>query len=134
MLYFFTVLKSMFFFSIFPVGLAVVLLDVPFDIMGIKLLWWTWHDTDPNIYDRHYWVPWTSYYFHAAFASSFMFLFHGTRRLLCNSPGYKADRWVLEILCAGKFIIMPIQKEDVGPQSEIFIRFLFWYNSVYEKY
>ena len=72
-------------------GLAVVLLDVPFDIMGVKLLWWTWHDTDPNIYDRHYWVPWTSYYFHASFACAFNILFHGTRRLLTSTHGYQAD-------------------------------------------
>ncbi|KAK2160483.1 hypothetical protein LSH36_132g01073 [Paralvinella palmiformis] len=51
----------------FAVGLAVVLIDIPFDIMGIKLLWWTWHDTDPNLFDRMYWVPWNSYYFHATF-------------------------------------------------------------------
>lgn len=69
----------------FAVGLTVVLLDIPFDIMGVKLLWWTWHDDDPNIFDRHYWVPWTSYYFHAAFASSFTLLFFGQRSLLCGS-------------------------------------------------
>ena len=72
-------------------GLAVVLLDVPFDIMGIKLLFWTWHDTDPNIYDRHYHVPWTSYYFHAAFACSFTILFHGTRKIFGRSPRYESD-------------------------------------------
>ncbi|RUS74092.1 hypothetical protein EGW08_018155 [Elysia chlorotica] len=72
----------------FAVGLSVVLIDIPFDIMGIKLLWWTWHDDDPNIFDRHYWVPWTSYYFHATFASSFTLLFFGLRRLLCR-PGLK---------------------------------------------
>ncbi|GAB6026459.1 hypothetical protein CHUAL_012654 [Chamberlinius hualienensis] len=54
----------------FTVGLSVVLMDMPYDIMGIKLLWWTWHDTDPNLHDRHYWVPWTSYYFHTTFAAS----------------------------------------------------------------
>ena len=41
-------------------GLFVVIFDMPYDIMGIKNLWWTWHDTDANIRDRHYWVPWTS--------------------------------------------------------------------------
>ena len=41
-------------------GLGVVLLDLPFDIMGVKLLWWTFHDTDPNLYDRFYWVPWNT--------------------------------------------------------------------------
>lgn len=84
----------------FAVGLAVVLLDIPFDIIGIKLLFWTWHDTDPNIFDRNYWVPWTSYYFHSAFASSFMILFFGTRHLLCSSPSkYEADGFLKEILC-----------------------------------
>lgn len=82
------------------VGLAVVALDVPFDIMGIKLLWWSWHDTDPNIYDRHYWVPWTSYYFHASFASAFMFLFHGTRSLASSTEKYQSDGFFKEVLCS----------------------------------
>lgn len=30
-------------------GLLVVLIDLPYDIVGIKFLHWTWHDTDPNI-------------------------------------------------------------------------------------
>ena len=34
---------------------------------SFQLLWWTWHDTDFNISDRHYWVPWTSYFFHMSF-------------------------------------------------------------------
>lgn len=43
--------------------------------MGIKFIHWTWHDTDPNIEDRMYWVPWTSYYFHMVFSASFVFWF-----------------------------------------------------------
>ena len=69
------------------VGLCVVLLDVPFDIVGIKQLFWTWHDTDPVIFDRHFNVPWTSYYFHASFAAGFTILFNGTRDLI----GHKND-------------------------------------------
>ena len=64
------------------VGLCVVLLDIPFDIVGVKQLFWTWHDTDPNINERHYHVPWTSYYFHASFAAGFTILFNGTRDLI----------------------------------------------------
>ena len=45
----------------FMVALADLLIDLPFDIMGIKLMWWTWHDSDPNIFDRTYSVPWTRY-------------------------------------------------------------------------
>lgn len=84
----------------FAVGLSIVLMDIPFDIIGIKFLFWTWHDTDPNIYDRHYWVPWTSYYFHASFGSSFAILFFGTRHLLCSSPSkFESDGFVKETVC-----------------------------------
>ena len=70
------------------VGLLAVLLDIPFDIMGIKLLWWTWHDTDPNIFDRSYWVPWTSYYFHASFSAALCFVFHGSRALFSSQEKF----------------------------------------------
>lgn len=72
-------------FTSFSVGISVVLIDLPYDIMGIKLLWWTWHDTDPNIYDRHYWVPWTSYYFHSTFSSGMTFVFYGVHKLLAKN-------------------------------------------------
>ncbi|XP_029348124.1 uncharacterized protein LOC107882986 [Acyrthosiphon pisum] len=60
---------------IVTVGLNVFLIDLPYDIMGIKFVHWTWHDTDPNIEDRMYWVPWTSYYFHMVFSANFVFWF-----------------------------------------------------------
>ncbi|CAH0385600.1 unnamed protein product [Bemisia tabaci] len=60
----------------FAVGLFVVLIDLPYDIMSVKFVHWTWHDTDPNIYDRHYWVPWNSYFFHATFSAGFTFWFN----------------------------------------------------------
>ncbi|KAJ3662166.1 hypothetical protein Zmor_006522 [Zophobas morio] len=84
------------------VGLGVVLIDIPYDIISVNFLHWTWHDTDPNIADRHYWVPWNSYYFHTTFAASFTFWFHFTRKYICNSEG----KWVpdksrfKEILCS----------------------------------
>ena len=43
----------------FVVGLVDVMIDAPFDVMGVKLMWWTWHESDPNIYDRTFFVPWT---------------------------------------------------------------------------
>lgn len=60
---------------IVTVGLSVLLIDLPYDIIGIKFIHWTWHDTDPNIGDRLYWVPWTSFYFHMVFSASFSFWF-----------------------------------------------------------
>lgn len=85
----------------FAVGLFDVLLDFPYDIMGIKLLWWTWHDTDPNIFDRHYWVPWTSYFFHLSFHSSFALLLNGSRLLLTGNAGKKepSGGFLVETLC-----------------------------------
>lgn len=86
----------------FAVGLGVVLIDIPYDIISVNFLHWTWHDTDPNIYDRHYWVPWNSYYFHSCFAASFTFWFHYSREKLCKSEGkWLADKRVSrELLCS----------------------------------
>lgn len=84
----------------FAVGLTVVMLDLPYDILGIKNLFWTWHDTDPNIYDRHYWVPWTSYYFHATFACSFTAVFHASHKLLAPSKEtYQYAGFLSETVC-----------------------------------
>lgn len=41
-------LKSQF-AEFMAVGLMTVLIDMPYDIIGIKYVHWTWHDTDPNI-------------------------------------------------------------------------------------
>ncbi|KAJ8949733.1 hypothetical protein NQ318_005054, partial [Aromia moschata] len=85
----------------FAVGLGVVLIDIPYDIISVNFLHWTWHDTDPNIYDRHYWVPWNSYYFHATFAASFTFWFHFSREKICSSGGkWISDKSIVkEVLC-----------------------------------
>ena len=68
-------------------GLFVCLFDIPYDIMGIKMLWWTWHDTDANIRDRFYWVPWTSFYFHMTFACAFNLIYNWARRHFVGECG-----------------------------------------------
>jgi hypothetical protein len=80
------------------VGLGAVMLDMPYDLMGIKLVWWTWHDTDPNIYDRMYWVPWNSYYFHASFACSFVWILNLSRKYLVPET-YDWKKFGREFLC-----------------------------------
>lgn len=80
------------------VGLGAVMLDMPYDIMGIKLVWWTWHDTDPNIFDRMYWVPWNSYYFHASFACSFVWILNVSKHYLVNEV-YDWKKFGREFLC-----------------------------------
>ena len=69
----------------FTAGLMEVLIDIPYDIMAVKFVHWTWHDTDPNIYDRHYWVPWNSYYFHLTFGTAFNFALHFWRRKITGN-------------------------------------------------
>lgn len=66
--------------------------------MAIKFVHWTWHDTDPNIYDRHYWVPWNSYYFHLTFGTAFNFALHFWRRKITGHDDKdQATRYVLHV-------------------------------------
>lgn len=82
-------------------GLMEVLIDIPYDIMAVKFVHWTWHDTDPNIYDRHYWVPWNSYYFHLTFGTAFNFALHFWRRKITgNDDKDQVSSPGKEILCA----------------------------------
>ena len=75
----------------FAAGLGEALLDLPYDVMGVRLLWWTWHDTDTNIYDRAYHVPWTSYFFHMSFGLAFTFLLQRARRYCTGLSGTFGD-------------------------------------------
>ncbi|XP_043229896.1 uncharacterized protein LOC122385587 [Amphibalanus amphitrite] len=82
-------------------GLLEVLIDLPYDIMCVRFLHWTWHDTDPNIFDRHYWVPWNSYYFHLSFGVSFYFFLQLWRRVLTGDDSHGHHGGVgRELLCA----------------------------------
>lgn len=72
------------------VGLLSVLMDLPYDIASVRFVHWVWHDTDPNIFDRHYFVPWTSYFFHFTFSCSMSFIFHKSRSVLEKR---KLDKW-----------------------------------------
>uniref|UniRef100_A0A915I6W5 DUF7802 domain-containing protein n=1 Tax=Romanomermis culicivorax TaxID=13658 RepID=A0A915I6W5_ROMCU len=40
-------------------GLLSLLLGIPYFLLGAKHLWFTFHDTDPNVKDRFYGVPYT---------------------------------------------------------------------------
>lgn len=50
-------------------GLAICLIDVPFDIAGVAVGWWKWLDTDPNLAYRWLGVPVTSYYWYLIFGA-----------------------------------------------------------------
>lgn len=48
-------------------GFAMCLIDVPFDVAGVALGWWTWLDTDPVLAFRWLGVPVTSYAWYVIF-------------------------------------------------------------------
>ena len=51
----------------FAAGLLIVALDIPFDIVGPNVRWWSWSRSDPLLAYRWCGVPVTSYYWHLAF-------------------------------------------------------------------
>lgn len=109
-------------------GLIEVLIDIPYDIMCIKFVHWTWHDTDPNIFDRHYWVPWNSYYFHLTFGAAFTFALHFWRRRITGSDDKEervSSHWK-ELLCA---ILAGLSGMPGGV-----VQFLFVYHPLHDTY
>ena len=50
-------------------GFAMCLIDVPFDLAGVAVGWWTWLDTDPVLAFRWLGVPVTSYYWYLIFGA-----------------------------------------------------------------
>ncbi|PAA69834.1 hypothetical protein BOX15_Mlig023060g1 [Macrostomum lignano] len=55
-------------------GLMGIMIYMPYDIIGIKFLWWTWHDTDPPISYRMLGVPVGSTLWVITFTGTFSFL------------------------------------------------------------
>ncbi|RHY58241.1 hypothetical protein DYB26_004500 [Aphanomyces astaci] len=68
--------------SIAAVGLLTLALVFPAELVGSKLLWWTWHDTDETLDDRFLNVPLAALASHAFSASSFYLLLHLLREYL----------------------------------------------------
>jgi len=56
------------------VGIVAMILYAPFDILGAKFLWWTWHDTDVAIAERLLGVPIGSTLWIMIFTATFSFL------------------------------------------------------------
>ena len=68
----------------FVAGLAIVLLDFPFDVLGPPAGWWSWSSIDENLRQRWEGVPLTSYYWHLTFGGSLAFLTRAFDRLLAG--------------------------------------------------
>ena len=61
-------------------GLVACLLYAPYDIVGIRFLWWTWHDSDPAIAERLLGVPVSSSLWVVTFVGSFALLLDAVLR------------------------------------------------------
>jgi hypothetical protein len=68
------------------VGLAICLLDVPFDITGVQAGWWSWSPTDPRLAYRWLGVPVTSYYWYLTFGAIFAALCRLLRPRIASRP------------------------------------------------
>uniref|UniRef100_A0A182M7E3 DUF7802 domain-containing protein n=1 Tax=Anopheles culicifacies TaxID=139723 RepID=A0A182M7E3_9DIPT len=72
------------------IGMLVVLFDIPFDMISIKFLHWTLHETEPMLSERIYSVPWTLLLFFAATTFTFSYFFHNLRAWMDHSTH---NRW-----------------------------------------
>ena len=55
-------------------GLAAIVVYAPYDIVGAKFLWWTWHDTDQPIAHRLLGAPMSSSLWVITFVACFSFI------------------------------------------------------------
>jgi hypothetical protein len=57
-------------------GIAAMFFYAPFDVVGIKFLWWTWHDSDTVVAERIMNVPVSSTMWVGVYTCMFAFLFN----------------------------------------------------------
>lgn len=50
-------------------GLAIALMDVPFDVVGVDARWWIWHPSSRDVAQRWLGVPLTSYEWYLLFGA-----------------------------------------------------------------
>ena len=89
-------------------GLLACLFYAPYDIVGAKFLWWTWHDSDPPIAARLLGAPVSSSLWVLTFVSTFSWLLD---RVLARAQEVTAKTFALGLaLVAGcTTIVMVVQ-------------------------
>merc|ERR1712137_1087948 len=90
------------------VGLLAELFYCVYDLVGIKFIWWTWHDTDVATSERLFDVPIGSSMWVITFCSSFYFLLYTTS---CRTPriGRFQFVYILLVLCIFTTPLMMLQ-------------------------
>ncbi|MCB9788499.1 MAG: hypothetical protein H6744_17595 [Deltaproteobacteria bacterium] len=89
-------------------GLAAILFYAPYDIIGAKFLWWTWHDTDPPIAHRLLGVPIGSTLWIIVFTATFAWLIG---RTVDRAPQVPPRRFALGLAQVAAFttLLMMVQ-------------------------
>lgn len=89
-------------------GLVACLFYAPYDIVGAKFLWWTWHDTDPTIGARILGAPISSSLWVLTFVGAFGWLID---RALARDPEVRGPTFALGLGLVAAFttLLMMLQ-------------------------
>lgn len=89
-------------------GLSAIVVYAPYDIVGAKFLWWTWHDTDGPIANRLLGVPIGSTMWVITFVATFSWL---VGRTVDRHPTLSPKRFLLGLLAVASLttVIMVLQ-------------------------
>lgn len=85
-------------------GIAAELIYAPYDILGAKFLWWTWHDTDASIGERLLGVPLGSTIWVITFSSIFSLLLRLTVGKWNSDEAEEAERGGSCKDCMGTYV------------------------------
>jgi hypothetical protein len=93
-------------------GLAAILFYAPYDIVGAKFLWWTWHDTDPPIAERLLGVPIGSTMWVIVFTATFAYLLG---RVVDRDPTLPPRRFALGLAAVAGLstVLMVLQMSPI---------------------
>ena len=89
-------------------GLIAILFYAPYDIVGAKFLWWTWHESDPRIAGRLLGAPLGSTIWVITFVASFAYLLN---RVIDRDPGARAVTFLkgVGLVAALSSVVMVLQ-------------------------
>ncbi|XP_061504462.1 uncharacterized protein LOC4576542 isoform X1 [Anopheles gambiae] len=107
-------------------GLLVVLADLPFDMVSIKFLHWTLHDTEHLLSERVYSAPWTLLLFFAVASFAFSYLFHNLRSWMdrsVGSPQTTDRRWAVGTIGAELVAMVGAASVSLSVGTGLFLAF-----------
>ncbi|ETV93883.1 hypothetical protein, variant [Aphanomyces invadans] len=98
----------------------------PAELLGSKLLWWTWHDTDPTVEDRFLNVPYSILASHAYSAASFHLCLEFLRSRMTIGFEFQEANAVTEygVMAGAICLALPVSMLAYGLTFQLFIDLL----------